>query len=288
MPPLTEAQLEVRKTGLGSSDISAVCGENPFKSRHGVWLDKMGLAEPVEETDAIWLGRELEPVLAKRYERETGIRVVPGPGTQRHREHDWLLATTDYEHADGSALCEMKVVGWRCEHHWDDSRDDGIPDYVRLQVTEQMAVRGIHRFAVPVLFTSDARFRIFVADFDPRLFAGIVEVTRRFWFDHVLPGVPPPVDGSDDARTMLATLYPRPTRALIPAPPGSYDAAIAYEDARRAKKVAEADLSLAGNRLREKIGDAEGIEAEWGKVLWAANAKGVRSLRVTLKERDAA
>src|SRR5690606_37509096 len=116
--------------------------------------------------DRVWLGNELEPILARLYAQECGVEIVPGPGTLRHPEHDWVLASTDYEHADGSCAVECKVVGWRVEHHWDEGREDGIPAYVMSQVQWQLGVRGMRSFAVPVLFTSDCRFRIFRATFD--------------------------------------------------------------------------------------------------------------------------
>jgi putative phage-type endonuclease len=288
VPPLSEEQLTMRLSGLGSSDIGAVVGESPWGTAHGVWLEKLGLTSRDVDEDKVWLGNELEPILARRYASEVGVEIIPGPGTVRHPEHPWVLASTDYEHADGSAAVECKVVGWRVEHHWDATREDGIPGYVMSQVQWQLGVRGMKHFAVPVLFTSDCRFRIFRATFDQRVFDALLEIGRRFWFDRVLARVPPETDGSDDARRVLTTLYPRPMKQLQAAPAGSFDAAMAYNAAKEVEKRAKADASLAGNRLRQMIGEAEGIEASWGRVTWSSDKTGKRTLRVNVKDREAA
>jgi putative phage-type endonuclease len=274
--------------GLGSSDISAIVGENPFKTRHRVWLDKIGLIDDDEETEQAWLGHVMEPILGAWYAEQMGVAVVRGPGTMVHPDHPWMLATTDFEHADGSAVVEAKSVGWRVEHHWNENEEEGVPHYVMTQVQHQLAVRGIGAAAVPVLFTSDARKRIFRVRRDQRIIDALIVIGERFWRDHVLARTPPPVDGSDDAREILTRLYPRHMTPLAPAPVGSFDAACAYIDAREAEKKARADASLAGNRLRKFIGDAEGIEGTDWRATWRSNKNDQRSLRVTIKNREAA
>lgn len=289
VPPLSEEQRVQRLAGIGSSEIASLCGESPYSTPHHVYMVKRGLIdESDEETDQTWLGHELEPSLGRWYANEMGCRIVPGPGTVRHPEHSWALATTDFEHEDGSRIVECKTVGWRVEHHWDESREDGVPTYVMLQETWQMGIRGIHEAAVPVLFTSDARKRIFLARFDERIFRSMLTIGERFWRENVLGEVPPETDGSEDARTLLKKLYPRNTRSFIQAPPGAYDAVVAYCDAKAAEKMAKGDASLAGNRLRKMIGDAEGIEGDGFRATWTNDKTGKRTLRVTMKGREAA
>ena len=40
MMGLTAEQLEIRKTGVGGSDIAVLLGLNPFKTTHELWLEK--------------------------------------------------------------------------------------------------------------------------------------------------------------------------------------------------------------------------------------------------------
>lgn len=276
-------------TGIGSSEIAAICGESPYSSAHRVYGVKRGIeVEEGNDTEQTWLGHELEPILGRWYANEVGVELIRGPGTVRHPEHEWALATPDFEHADGSRIVECKVVGWRVEHHWDDSREDGAPTYVLGQANWQMGIRGIHECAIPVLFTSDARKRIFLARFDERIFNAMLRIGERFWHENVLAGVAPPADESEDARQLLSRLYPRNTKELIAAPPGAYDQVVAYTDAKAAEKAAKSRAQGAANKLREMIGDSEGLAASWGRVTWTNDKTGKRTLRVTLKEREAA
>jgi putative phage-type endonuclease len=270
---------ELRSRGLGSSDVSAVVGENPYKTAHDVYLEKRGLVERSEGSAATWLGHELEPIIAKRYALETGVALRPGPGTMRHHEHEWVLASTDYEYIDGARIVECKYVGGSVMSHW--TRDvDGIPPYVHMQAQWQMFARSIPRCDVIVLFGATAEFRIYELEVDEGIMAPLLTIARRFWFDHVLTAEPPPVDHTENAKRMLRTLYPISRKPLKPAP-------IECNEWFNRRLAAEPELErwqreydLANNKLREAIGDAEGITGDFGIVTNKADKRGRRSLRV--------
>ena len=52
-PATHEEWLEERKRGIGSSDAGTIMGASPFQTPYGLYLLKMGRAEPVKESDAI-------------------------------------------------------------------------------------------------------------------------------------------------------------------------------------------------------------------------------------------
>lgn len=275
---LSEEQRIRRAAGLGSSDVSAVAGENPFKNAHGVWLEKRGLVEPSPETDATWLGSQMEPVIARRYALEMGVELVPGPGTVAHPNHPWALATTDYEHADRSRVVECKWVGMRPMAHWTMDKD-GAPLYVVCQMQWQMFVRGIERADAAVIFGATAEFRIYEFYRDEGIIDALLKIGRRFW-ELVQRGDPPQVDSSDEARRTLAALYPSSRAPLKEAPP---DAAHWFDRHQAASLQLEKwseEERLAANKLRQLIGEAEGIEGPWGRATWKSNKNGVRTLRV--------
>lgn len=283
---LTEEQQRIRSAGLGSSDISAVAGEHPYKNAHAVWLEKRGLVEPQEPTDATWLGDQMEPIIAARYAQEMGVRIVPGPGTVAHPEHPWALATTDYEHADGSRIVECKWVGQRPMAHW--SMDaDGAPPYVACQMSWQMFVRGINRADCAVIFGATAEFRIYEFTRDNGIIDAMFRIGQRFW-QRVLDGEPPPIDETEEARQTLLALYPTSYAPLKPAPPEA-------EHWFQEHEAADAEIErwtdrkkLAANKLREAIGDAVGIEGPWGKATWKSSKAGVRTLRTYPRKERAA
>lgn len=65
---LTAEQLAKRRTGITSTDIAAICGLNPYKSPMAVYLDKIGKPLEVEQTEGMFWGLALEPLLLQRYE----------------------------------------------------------------------------------------------------------------------------------------------------------------------------------------------------------------------------
>lgn len=282
MAPLSEAQQEKRLSGIGSSEIAAVLGENPFKNAHHVWLVKRGLIEDEGETGKTWLGHVIEPALAEWYGQETGRRVRRFGRTVRHRVHDFALASPDYEVIDAAErhLVECKVVGWRVEHHWDIHVPEGIPLYVLLQCQWQMGCTGAKRCDVVVLFLDDCERRIYELTFDADLFAKMVAAASDFW-RRVLAGEAPPIDGSEEARLVLESIYQWKRAALKPAPPEAEELFARHMAASRVIKDAEAEKDLATNKLCELVGDADGIVGELAKFTWKKRVDGVRVARLT-------
>ncbi len=284
---LTDEQIAMRRSGLGSSEVAAVVGEHPYNNTHRVWLLKRGLIDDTTPNDAMWLGNEMEPIIAKRYAQETGVSIVRGPGTVQHPEHPWAMATTDYEWADASRIVECKWVGGRTMAHWTMDAD-GAPPYVMLQQAWQMFVRSAQRAAADlppieradtaVIFGATAEFRIYEFAHDHAVTAALFAICQRFW-GWVQSGEAPPVDGSEDARRVLTELYQRNRAPLKPAPAEAEQWFWEYIRAGEAADAAEAARELAGNHLRKLIGDAEGIEGHFGKVTWKANKIGVRALK---------
>lgn len=284
---LTPEQIEQRRHGIGSSDVSAVVGQNPYRNAHDVWLEKRGLRDESEETDASWLGSQLEAVIALRYELETGTKLMMGPGTVAHAEHPWALATTDRERTDGARIVEAKWVGQRVAWHWTLDAD-GAPPYVHTQAQWQMWIRGIDNCDIAVIFGGTAEFRIYEFARNDRIISALAKLAGAFWHDHVLTGAPPPIDGSASAREVLRALFPRNWRPLATAPVEAAAWVARRAEAKRLVEQAEAEVDLASNKLIELIADADGIVGDFGVVTFRADKNGNRRLRVAEKQEKAA
>jgi putative phage-type endonuclease len=278
---LSERDIKIRATGIGSSEISAIVGENLFANAHDVWLAKLGLVEPMVETDAMWLGHQLEPVIARRYIKETGVRLRRGHGTRRHSQNPWQVCTTDFHFAktDEQRIVECKLVGMRVMHHWTLDAD-GAPPYVLTQAHWQMGVLGLSRCDVAVIFGGTAEFRIYQITFDSEVFAMLTEIGRKFWFDRVVARVPPPIDETDSARRSLLAIYGYNRAPLKDAPPEAQQWVDARMDADARLKAAEKEKDLATNKLCEIIGEAEGIRTEDWYATWKLTKAGTRAFRL--------
>ena len=81
-----EEWLELRKQGIGGSDAGAIMGVHPYKGAFGVWADKKGYSEAVEDNEAMRQGRDLEDYVARRFAEKTGLTVRREYGMMRSRE----------------------------------------------------------------------------------------------------------------------------------------------------------------------------------------------------------
>lgn len=288
--PLTERQHQVRSMGIGSSEIAAVVGEHPYRTPHDVWLKKLGLSDESVNEDAVWLGNMLEAPIAQWYGEVTGRQVRKHGRTVRAKASPIAVASPDYTVIAPDAdtrLVEIKAVGWRVKHHWSELEADGVPPYVMLQCQWQMGVCEEERCDVAVCFLDGGPKRIYELHFEPELYANLVKLAEAFW-GLVERHEPPPVDHTDSARRVLREVYGFNRTPLKPAPAEATEWALRRFEADKAIDNWEREKGLASNKLCELIGDAEGIEGEWGKATWKANKTGARVLRVTPRKEKAA
>jgi len=272
---LTETDLLMRPTGVGASESPMLVGVSPFGGPIDLYMRKVGLwTEP--ETDAQLLGNLLEDGIAQWYALTTGASLEQG-ATMRHPEHPWFLATPDRFVNGREKLLEVKLVGKWMEHHWSDG-EEGLPDYVATQVQHQMEVCDVDCCDVVALLGGTTP-RIYQVTRDREIGAGLLDIVRAFWFDHVVPRVPPPIDSGEASRALLAKLFPFHRTPAIAADVVFEELARSYRNARRDLNDAETRKSLAENLMKERLGDAEAVRgADW-TATWKANAKGVRSFR---------
>lgn len=100
-----EAWYAVRRDGLGGSDVSAICGENPFRSPIDVWNDKLhpldGMPPPSSDlADRLEMGQYLEPVVMDLYakglwRRDGDKRFVWRPPMVARRDRPWHRGSCD-------------------------------------------------------------------------------------------------------------------------------------------------------------------------------------------------
>src|SRR5512138_3210108 len=92
---LSEKQQDMRKTGVGASEVAAVVGLHHKFRPIDVWLAKQPDAEPFEGNSYTEFGHRIERVLGEAYqERHPDIRIYT-PGTLRHPKFDFALASPD-------------------------------------------------------------------------------------------------------------------------------------------------------------------------------------------------
>ncbi|MFF4701271.1 YqaJ viral recombinase family nuclease [Streptomyces chattanoogensis] len=211
-PPALEREqwLDVRRMGIGGSDVPAVLGMDRYRGPLEVYLDKAGelpnLPRDPELDEAAFWGNVLEPVVADTFAQHTGLRVTDGPGTLAHVDRPWMLANLDRVVIEAgerapSSLLEIKT---RSAFQLDDWRE-GVPDGPALQVHWYLAVTGYSHAHVAALLGGN-RLMVHRVERDEQLVEHLVDLVGEFW-QHVEDRTPPAVDGSAATAELLAHLY---------------------------------------------------------------------------------
>jgi putative phage-type endonuclease len=122
----SEEWLQWRREGIGSSDAPVVMGKDPYRSIDDLILDKIGAGEPVQENEAMRLGKKWEPAARAMFFFDHGIDCEPAELT--HPGFSYLRASFDGWH-DSPLFLEIKFMGQKnfekvtseqkpLNHHW--------------------------------------------------------------------------------------------------------------------------------------------------------------------------
>jgi putative phage-type endonuclease len=266
---LTAEQIEIRRTGVGASEVSELLRLSPYRGPIDLWLAKTGRTVPREDTGETSIGTHLEAFALALYTRRTGHRLFRPKVTLRHPEHEHVLASPDGLGRVEDLGAEAKIVGARMAHHW----EHGLPDYVRTQAIQNMAVTGRARWDVVALI-GGTDLRVFAVERDGDLERDMCEAVEDFWSAHVANDVPPePIDPEERKRYLLAR-YPgsaasKGRRCDFPEVAEAAARLREIDAEVKALKVEEASLEA---DLCEIIGADYGIEGGWGKALWYPTA----------------
>ena len=264
-----EEWLELRRTGVGGSDVAAILGLDPYKSAYEVWLDKTGIELADDAGAAAGWGTRLEPVIADHFAAETGLHVRRHPVVVQDPSRPHALANVDRlvaeaENVQAHALLECKSTGAYLAHRW----ENGCADYAALQAYHYLDVTGLDRAYVAVLIGGND-YRHFLLERDDELMAAIRESVDLFW-QSVLDKVPPPVDGSKRTRELLEALHPSSEPATVVDLSDRADEVLELRRQHTALKATAKSASdqaeAIANQLRAWIGDAEGVVVD-GEVI---------------------
>lgn len=278
-----EEWLELRRTGIGSSDCSAVLGLGKYGSPFSVWADKRGHTLPEDETEAMMWGTLLEPVIRAELALRLDVEIVECK-TLRSLVRPWQLYNPDGLILSLNALVEIKNASAWLAADWDDQ----VPDHAELQVQHGMAVTGADGAYVAGLVGGN-RLRWEYIPRDDQLIETINHAEQHLWETYIVPDVAPPIDGSDATAEAIAARWPRQhgVELIADAPEAVLAAVEAYRAAQSAVKAAEADKAEAVNQLADMLHGADILTDEFGTKLVARRRGIFREKAFRAEEPDA-
>ena len=263
-----EEWLQIRSTGIGSSDAAAAIGLSSYKCSLSLWLEKTGRQPPedLSEKEAVVWGTVMEPVLAKMYAERTGRKVRRVNAVLQHPEHPFMLANLDREviTESGTGILEIKTAGFYSAQQW----EDGVPVAYQCQVLHQLAVTG-HAWADVAVLIAGQEFRIYRIERDDDKIADLIQREAQFW-SWVANDQQPDPDGSYDAQQALLSLFPTDNgQTLDFSESGPFNDLFAeLLILRHRKEEIEQQESTLKHRIQAALGSATAAIFQQGKVTW--------------------
>lgn len=206
---------DVRGTVTTASNIAALAKLSKWETPWSLYMRRKGLLPPVEETEAMWFGTHLEPVIMARLEVVLGCNVARwadfARGNAISEQHLFNTGTTIVETdrgpvlinaglgtggtPDGVAfidgqwwLVEAKTVGFMAHSRWIKSDGEATFDGLRLptrelpdgyvtQPTVYCGLLGLAGIVVPVLVGGQS-LDVYRVEFDAELYEGLCVLSR--------------------------------------------------------------------------------------------------------------
>ena len=249
-----EDWLKARMKGIGGSDAGAICGLNPYKSRLALYLEKIGETKPVQENEMMYWGNVLEEIVAKEFERRSGLKVREEHKILKSETHPFMIANVDRLVVGLDEGLECKTANAYVKEQWTNGK---IPDSYMAQIQHYMAVTGYKAWWIAVLIGGND-FRYQRVERDDEFINMLIQLESDFWVNHVQAGVMPEADGTDSSTKIINEMFPSADIGSETILNNNVDELIQdyFEYDELAKRYSELKDETA-NKIKMQLGDRE-------------------------------
>lgn len=262
---LTKEQLEERLNYLGASDAAGVLGLSRWMTPLQIWAYKTKqIPCPDEETLPMWVGMEMEDIVAKRFMKETGKKVRRVNDTIYHKQYPFLACHVDRKVEGEGAILQCKTAtAWKARE-WE---GEEIPQEYIIQEYHELACTG-HKKAYIACLIGNHKFVVKEIEHDNHIINNLISKEVYFWQNYVEKRIMPAQISCADS-DILYQLFPI-------AQPESYvelddDINIICENIEAMKedlKSLQGKIGQQENILKAMLKDSEaGATGVW-KVTW--------------------
>lgn len=194
-----EEWLAYRRRGIGGSDVAAILGISPFRTARDIYYDKLNIASAEDDTGnwvALEMGHLLEDLVAKIFQKKTGLEIYQVKKMFCHPQYRFMLADVDYfvKLPDGgSAILEIKTTNYNARDRWWKDGEAVVPPYYETQGRHYMAVMDLDKAYFCCLY-GNTEDEVIVRELN-RDFSyedEMLYLEQDFWEQHVMKKLPPP------------------------------------------------------------------------------------------------
>lgn len=267
--PTPEEFHATRRELITATDIGAILGLNKYKSAYAVALEKKGLLPAQEDNDAMWLGRQTEPIILAAFERKMGRKARPNRSILASAENPWMGCTPDGYTFDPEEGLEAKLVGYGNSKLWGEPGTEDVPAMYWTQCQWSMGVTGLDRWwLIGMLGT---KVQVHPLERDQATIYKMQQAAKEFREKYLLTdAMPDPTSADVDTVT---SLYPISTDEEIAETPEIRALAELLAEARIDKAIAEKAEKDARAKLEALMQEKAKIKGSDFSISWK-QAKG--------------
>lgn len=261
--PITEAQRESRRKHLGSSDVAAILGVDPFKNAYDVWLEKTGKVDSSDiSSEAAEIGNALETGILNLAERKLGrilrnqYRSAKDRGLPLGANIDGLVIASNEPIDAKTSGITGPLFG-----NWGDEGTDQVPDHIITQAHVHMLCVDKEICHIAAVLGGRG-FQLFQVPEDKELRNIICEKAIEFWEKHVQADVPP---ANVTPSALMIKRIIREPNSVVDVPD---ELVQKWLDAQQAKRDAEKMCDAAQAEVLAALGQAECGNCSFGQVTY--------------------
>ena len=200
-----------RAKQLGGSDIAAVLGLSPWKTRLDLYNDKRhprleGPPRAVLKRGIRWEGAVAEMLVESLEAKGHKVEILGGNVRYRDSVYPFQASEIDFEiridQAKEITNVELKTVHPFKMKEWGESGTDTLPIHYTAQVMQGLGITRRKHGMLAALFGAD-ELRVYPVEADQDVIAAIRAQASDFWIDHVLAGIPPEPTTLEDLSKMF-------------------------------------------------------------------------------------
>lgn len=188
----TKAWHEMRRKGIGASDVPIIFGVSKYLTPQKLWEIKTGKSEENKDTYITQIGKASEGVIRALYESKTGLKTEPK--VFHCKEWDKLHASLDAFNSESGVIAEFKYVG---KDRFEDAQKGIVRRDHMLQLQTQMLCSGA-LFSDYVCFNGEDIAIVKAVPRDQVIIDEILQVCKEFW-SKVESNTPIVKESNDDA-----------------------------------------------------------------------------------------
>lgn len=210
---------EKRRGKLGASEIAIISGLSPYKSPLELWCEKTGRTEEKEDSDYLWLGREMEPIIGKLVAKKKGWNLQGVDELWESKSVPWAVASPDFLILDDQGqtargLLEAKTANINQKKYW---AEGNVPDSYACQLQWQLGVSGFEEGAIACLVAGEpGSCEPVTFERNKDIFNQLVDLGESF-LEGVRTDTPPAATTGDDFR-ILSVLHGTGSGGIVELP----------------------------------------------------------------------